>query len=66
VGQGESLILAEKPAIVDGADHGVDHSTIVPIDGDLGAIVAAWPTLDQRIKRAVLVLIGIDDSVDRF
>ena len=34
------------------------QSEPVPADPDLAKIVAAWPTLSEPIKRAMLALIG--------
>jgi hypothetical protein len=41
-----------------GADSGALSADCCTIDPDLATIIAAWPTLPDAIRRAMLALIG--------
>jgi hypothetical protein len=51
---------AKKSAVIEigGAKSGAPSADSNAIDPDLARIVAAWPTLAEPIKRAMLALIG--------
>ena len=45
-----------------GAKAGALATTPPPLDPELAALVVAWPTLPDPIRRAVLALVGVAGS----
>jgi hypothetical protein len=51
--------FSEKSQISKPADHRLDHASAIDSpDDDLQAVMDAWPTLPEPIRRAVLALVG--------
>ena len=60
VDYGESAKTPGKSSISDGADHRLDHGGAkTPLDPDLQAIVAAWDTLPQDVRKMIVGVVKL-------